>query len=92
MEKIINKLISVGYPEKAAKAISMELSQIDSSLNIALASWVDNEVETDMTIEGFTLSELQAKYKMSYPSALLTMDWLIKEPKLATMALTKGIK
>ena len=92
MEKIIKKLISVGYPEKAAKAISMELSQIDSSLNIALASWVDNEVETDMTIEGITLSELQAKYKMSYPAALLTMDWLIKDPELAKKSIQRGIR
>lgn len=92
MEKIIKKLISVGYPENAAKSTARELSQIDSSLNNALASWMNNEVETDMTIEGFTLSELQTKHKMSYPAALLTMDWLIKEPKLATMALTKGIK
>jgi hypothetical protein len=92
MEKIIKKLISVGYPENAAKATAMELSQIDSSLNNALASWMDNEVETDMTIEGFTLSELQAKHKMAYPAALLTMDWLIKEPSLAKVAINKGIK
>ena len=92
MEKIIAKLVSAGYPEAAAKVTAQELSQIDSSLNKALCSWLENGDETDMTIEGFTLSELKAKHKMTYPAALLTMDWLIKEPKVATIAIQKGIK
>lgn len=92
MEKIINKLISAGYPEKAAKSTALELTQIDDSLNNALASWIENNSETDMTVEGLTLSELQAKHKMSYPAALLTIDWLIKDPQTAREAITRGIK
>jgi len=29
---------------------------------------------------------------MTYPAALLTMDWLIKEPEQALKSLEKGIK
>jgi len=92
MEKIIEKLISVGYPENAAKMTAKELSQIDNSLIAALNLWFQADEETDMTIEGFTLSELKTKHKMSYPAALLTIDWLIKEPEIATKAITSGIK
>ena len=92
MEKIIAKLVSAGYPEAAAKVTAQELSKIDSSLNKALCSWLENGDETDMTVEGFSLSGLKVKHKMTYPAALLTMDWLIKEPKEATIAITRGIK
>ena len=92
MEKIISKLISSGYQEFAAKTTAHELLQIDNSLNTALSSWLETGIETDMTIEEITLSELKSKYNMSYPAALLSMDWLLKEPPVAKAALTKGIK
>lgn len=92
MEKTISKLISVGYPKNRTTITAKKLSQIDASQNDALAAWLENNIETDMPVGGFTLSELKAKHKMFYPTALLTMDWLIKEPKVATIAITRGIK
>ena len=58
----------------------------------ALQHWLDQEEETDFQIEGFKLSELKQKFDMTYPAALLTMDWLIKEPELATKSINQGIK
>ena len=43
-------------------------------------------------VEGFSILEFMSLYNMAYPAALLTIDWLIKDPQTATTAIKKGIK
>ena len=40
----------------------------------------------------FSLKKLQEERRMNYPAALLTLDWLIKEPEAALRSLNRGIK
>ena len=49
-------------------------------------------LKMDDTVEGFKLSELNQKFDMTYPAALLTIDWLIKEPERAMRSINRGIK
>lgn len=92
MEEIKNILTSRGYTEKQALAIIPELLQLDDSLQQGFQCWLANEEEIDYTVEGFKLSELKSKFDMTYPAALLTIDWLIKEPERAVKSITRGIK
>lgn len=92
MEKIKDILMMRGYPEKQAFSVANDLQEIDSTLQDALQRWLVIEEEMDFQIEGFKLSELKQKFDMTYPAALLTMDWLIKEPELATKSINRGIK
>ncbi|MBR3454820.1 MAG: hypothetical protein IKH26_05825 [Bacteroidaceae bacterium] len=85
-------LFSNGYTEKQAKTIANELLQIDTSLQPLLEKWMEKGTETDVEAEGFSLVELMKQFKMTYPAALLTIDWLIKEPEIAVKAVRKGIK
>ena len=32
------------------------------------------------------------KYNLKYPAALLSIDWVIKEPNIAISAIEKGIR
>jgi hypothetical protein len=57
-----------------------------------LEKWVNQEDEQDITVDGFSLLSLKKQYKMSYPAALLSIDWLIKEPQIASQAIKRGIK
>ncbi len=91
-EKIIAVLVSKGYPEKQAKMTATDLLQIDASLQALLVQWIENGVETDVEAEGFSLVWLMKQYKMMYPAALLTIDWLIKEPEIAVNAVRKGVR
>lgn len=91
-ETIINKLVSINYTEGQAQQVADELLSVDSSLSDILSSWVLNSVETDFSAEGFSLLELKEKYQMTYPAALLTIDWLIKEPEIAVGAVLSGVK
>ena len=85
-------LMKRGYLKKQVFSVANHLQEIDASLQEALQHWLDQEEETDFQIEGFKLSELKQKFDMTYPAALLTMDWLIKEPELATKSINQGIK
>ena len=92
MENIKTILVERGYPEKQALSVASDLLKIDTSLRNALQHWLVTEKETDFQIAGFKLSELKHKFDMTYPAALLTMDWLIKEPEQAIRSINRGIK
>ena len=89
MEEI---LIKRGYTEKQAKSAATELAHIDPRLKEALDRWLEDETETDFNAEGFSILGLKEKYEMTYPAALLSIDWVLKEPELAISCINKGIR
>ena len=92
MKAIQDILIERGYPQKQAISIASDLQAIDPALQNGLQSWLADQTETDYLIEGFKLSDLKQKFDMTYPAALLTVDWLIKEPELAKKSIQRGIR
>lgn len=93
MESIKQILEQRGYPEKAAILVSKELSNISPSLKPALDAWLKDTTETDVSAEGYSTSFLMQKQKgMLYPAALLSIDWLMKEPQIAKPIIDKGIQ
>ena len=91
-EEVIKILIERGYPKKQADSVVSNLLEIDQTLQKGLLLWLENQEETDYQIEGFKLSELKQKFDMTYPAALLTIDWLIKEPETAIKGINRGIR
>ena len=92
MKTIQDILIERGFPEKQAFSVAVDLQAIDLALQNGLQSWLADQTETDFLIEGFKLSDLKQKFDMTYPAALLTVDWLIKEPELAKKSIQRGIR
>ncbi len=92
MENIKQVLLKRGYTDKQINAVIDDLLAIDESLKEGFSLWIESEKETDYTIKGITLSELKNKFGMTYPAALLTMDWLIKEPEKAIESINRGIR
>lgn len=92
MEKIKEVLLERGYTDKQVNAVIYDLMIIDESLKKGFSLWLESEKETDYTIQGIALSELRNKFGMTYPAALLTMDWLIKEPEKAIESINRGIR
>ena len=81
-----------GYTEKQAKSAATELAQIDPRLKEALDNWLADETENDFSVEGFSILELKEKFEMTYPAALLSIDWILKEPEMAINCINKGIR
>jgi len=91
-ELIIKALIANRYSEKQAEGVVTELLNIDKVLVPCLEKWVKDGKESDFEAEGFSLLGLKAKYNMAYPAALLSIDWLLKDPMLAKEVINRGIK
>ena len=94
MEELIHKtLLERGYDEKAARMVLPDLLGLSEPLKSLLKAWLENEKQhSDYTVAGFSVSEMQKERGMNYPAALLTIDWLIKEPENAKKSLTKGLR
>ena len=94
MEELIHKtLLESGYDEKAARMVLPDLLGLSEPLKSLLKAWLENEKQhSDYTVAGFSVSEMQKERGMNYPAALLTIDWLIKDPENAKRSLTKGIR
>lgn len=89
---IIKVLMVHNYAQKQATLTAQELMDISECLKPLLVKWMEQNEESDYAAEGFTLLELKQKFDMTYPAALLTIDWLIKEPILAKKAIATGGK
>ena len=92
IKDIIKKLVDNNYPEKQAPVVAQELIRMDVKLVLLLEAWMKDGQETDFEAEGFSVVDFRTKYHMTYPAALLTMDWLLKEPVIAKEAISHGIK
>ena len=92
-EKIYRTLKERGYSEHSAKMLLPDLMCLSVPLDRMLQAWLNNEREQpDYSCNGYSIHGLQRERGMKYLAALLTMDWLIKEPEKAKRSLAKGIK
>ena len=86
-------LIDRGYNERNAKLVAHELTLLSAALQPLITKWLDDEqCMEDFEAEGYSISGLMQKRGMTYPAALLTIDWLLKEPEKAKLSLSRGIK
>ncbi|MBO7489489.1 MAG: hypothetical protein J6T88_04340 [Bacteroidales bacterium] len=76
-------LIKRGYQEKLAEVVAKELMTIDNRLVKPLSIWLEKGEESEVVIDDVSLKKLMFEKKMKYPAALLTMDWMYKEPEVA---------
>lgn len=93
MESIKQTLIQRGYPEKAAILVAEKLINISPQLKPALDAWLTTGAEPEVCSEGFSTKTLMEKQsRMKYPAALLSIDWLRREPQIAKPIIEKGLK
>lgn len=92
-ELIFRTLIERGYSEHNANLMLNDLVNLSSPLDKLLQKWIDSEKQQpDYVYENYSLHQFQNERRMEYPAALLTMDWLIKEPEKAKISLFRGIR
>lgn len=90
---LVDILQDRGYDARSAKLVAPELMSLTEPLNEYLDIWLGDEHEMkDYSIEGCSVLTLMEDRGMTYPAALLTLDWLIKEPDFAKESLARGLK
>lgn len=93
MENIRELLMShFGYSEQDACVLCNDLEQLDQALVPVLTKWIkDSDCSDSMEYSGYSINSLCAEYGMNFIAALLTLDWIIKEPEQAIPAIKGGI-
>lgn len=93
MENIIDILIKRGYPAPAAKTVAEKLEKLTGENKKAASEWLESGQEPLIASHGYSTASLMKKYpRMTYPAALLTIDWLDREPEKAKPVIEKGIR
>lgn len=92
-EKIIEKIMEKSHCTKAeANDLFADLKLIDSKLKPVFEAWINDKPFKDISVGDFSIKSLMSDYDMEFTGALLTLDWLCKDPDMAVKALRHGIK
>ena len=87
-EEIKKLLEARGYSQKNAGLVATEIQSLEPSLIPLWEKWaVDAKDCEDFEAEGYSIRFFMKKQRMTYPAALLSIDWLLKEPDKAKEAL-----
>lgn len=88
-EEIITRLVSSeGYTEHGATLLAEQLQACVPQVQAALERWRRGEgLDPSLSVQGYTLQRFVEEYGFTAPNALVTMDWLIRDPKEALSAL-----
>ena len=92
-KNIVNILMTeLNYSEHVANVTADDLLNINPQLQPALQSWLDTRTVTDIQVHGFSIKQLMEQRKYTFPSALISIDWLLAEPEIAKKELSEEIR
>ena len=81
-----------GCNRAQAAMISEDLGRLDPRLRPLLDAWITDGKEDDDTLyEGYSVNSLKDGMHMRFTGALLTLDWLLRDPQTARKALARGV-
>jgi len=88
---IIGRLKSeFGYEQAGAQLVADDLEGSDPAVRRAFLEWLTSGRLPILSVEGFDVPKLMREHGMNVPAALLTLDWLLREPKAALASLRRG--
>lgn len=90
-DEIIQFLIRrAGYDPRAADVVAARLLGSSPEVQEGFRVWRLSGRSPELCIAGFTVDRLIREHSMSPVAALLTLDWLVREPERAAASLAKG--
>ncbi len=78
------------YPKPSVELVADKILNLQPSLQTEFQQWWRTGDVPTIEIEGYTTAELMSKHGMNPIAALLTLDWLIREPEKAKASLKRG--
>ena len=80
------------YSEHGAELVYGQFEKADSDVSQAIRCWIASGTEPALSAEGWSVKRLEKEFGMNALAALLTIDWLRKDPEAAKAMLKEGIK
>lgn len=86
---LVNEL---DYSEYEAGVTANDLLNLQPRFQPALEKWVTSREETVIAIGAISTAKLMHDKKMTYPAALIALDWVVTDPETAVPILTSDIR
>lgn len=80
------------YVKAGAVSVYARLTASDEDVKAAVVSWIGGGDVPELSAEGHSVSSLARDYGMNALAALLTIQWLRRDPVTAKKALKAGIR
>ena len=89
---LINYLESHGIDNAYSHEMAKKIENSDKKIYNAILDYIEKGLEPTISVEDYSCKQLTQKFGMSVIAALLTLDWLLREPTEAKRAILDGIK
>lgn len=90
--EIIRILKEEGYPDFILEKTVNKIEAFNPDIATVFSEFCVKGTIPDIEVEGYNYKSLVEEFGMKPVGALITLDWLIREPEIAKEALKKGIK
>ncbi|MGE5653141.1 MAG: hypothetical protein ACM3ZQ_02580 [Bacillota bacterium] len=78
------------YPARGAALVAEKLMKLHPELEAQFVIWWHNGSLPRVTVEEYTVERLMHEHSMNPIAAMLTLDWLLREPEQAKASLKRG--
>lgn len=89
---LVNYLESHGIDSVYSHEMAQKIEKANKNIYNAVVDYIEKGIEPTISVEGYSCKQLMQQFNMSVIAALLTLDWLLREPELAKQAILDGIK
>ncbi|PLS68089.1 MAG: hypothetical protein CV045_09900 [Cyanobacteria bacterium M5B4] len=80
----------LGYSYQGAQLVVVKLRQSAPEIQAAFRVWWESGHIPELEVETYSVARLMQHHSMNPIAALLTLDWLIREPAKALASLQRG--
>lgn len=80
----------LSYSPYAAEVVAKDLLAAMPQIMEAFVQFREQGQISELEVEGYDLQRLEQEHSMNPIAALLTLDWLLKEPEVALASLDRG--
>lgn len=83
----------LGYKPHEADTVVQDLERLSPVLRPILDRWIADGTESDsQEFHGYSIDSLRKGSPLNFIAALLTLNWIVRDPEKATSVIRKGIK
>ncbi|NJL54003.1 hypothetical protein HC928_01780 [bacterium] len=88
---LIPRLMSeLDYSYQGAQLVAVKLRQSAPEIQAAFGAWWEHGDIPEFEVESYSVERLMRQHGMNPIAALLTLDWLLREPAKALASLQRG--
>jgi hypothetical protein len=78
------------YPPPGAQLVADKIERLHSDLREPFELWWNTGEVPTVEVEGYTVARLMTDHGLKPLAALLTLDWLLREPETAQATIARG--